>query len=190
MKAILSLALITTGCAFRTLDHAGGAPAQVVALSPKSAAVPRPCGQGLRQDERARLVDAAPLYSSVWAVSSDGVIWHADRANGTTHRLANGLDTVIKVGGSAVNVSDSGRVIVTSRETNSVYEIVGTSAVLLAGSGVVGHADGPADFAAFDMPVSISFTDDGGVSVHDVGNLAIRKVLAGQVTTLRCTAKE
>lgn len=162
----------------------------MVALSPKPAEVPRPCGQGLRQEERARIMAAAPFYGSAWATSSDGAIWHADRAHGSTHRLANGVDTVIPFGGAAVNVSDSGRVIVTSWETNSVYEIFGTSAVLLAGSGAVGYKDGPADVAAFDMPGSISFTNDGGVSVHDVGNLAIRKVLAGQVTTLRCTAKE
>lgn len=190
MKTIIALALITTGCAFRTLDHAGGAPDQVPALPPKPVEIPRPCGQGLRQEERARITEASPLYGSVWAASSDGVIWHADRASGTTHRLANGADTVIPFGGAAVNVSDSGRVIVTSWRTNSVYEIFGTNAVLIAGSGVAGHADGPADVAAFDMPVSISFTEDGGVAVHDVGNLAIRKVLAGQVTTLRCTAKE
>ena len=186
MKTLIALAVLSSGCAFKTLEHGEPVPADT-----SEAAEPvRPCGRALSAEERAVFLETAPLYDAVWAVSPDGAIWHADRARGVTHRLVNGVDTVIQVGGSSVKTSESGRVIVTSLVTNSVYEIVGTSPVLLAGNGKAGHVDGDASAATFDMPYGITLLRDGALTVHDVGNLAIRLIQDGRVTTVRCTAKD
>ena len=185
----IALAALLSGCAFKTSDPSGGAPSAADTLATEADEV-RPCGRALGADERRAFLESTPLYDAVWAVGTDGSIWHADRAAGTTHRLLGGVDTVIPVGGASVKTSETGRVIVTSFKTNAVYEVVGNTAVKIAGSEAVGHKDGGVDVAKFDMPYGISILADGAIAVHDVGNLAIRRVSNGQVTTLRCTAKD
>ena len=46
----------------------------------------------------------------------------------------------------------------------------------LAGSGVRGHVDGPAEVAAFNGPSAVCFASDGSVVVADSGNCCIRRI--------------
>jgi sugar lactone lactonase YvrE len=75
---------------------------------------------------------------------------------------------------------------------NDVIRLIDGSGVItnLAGqSGVRGHADGPADAAAFSSPKSVVRHSDGTIYVADAANHVIRKISAdGAVTTFVGTA--
>jgi hypothetical protein len=47
-----------------------------------------------------------------------------------------------------------------------------------------GYADGPVQMAEFNRPVSVAVAKDGTIYVADLGNLRIRKIRQGTVTTL------
>ena len=54
----------------------------------------------------------------------------------------------------------------------------------LAGTGTKGYTDGPAKTAQFDTPRGIAVGADGSVYISDDGNLRIRKLKAGIVSTI------
>ncbi|MBP9088076.1 MAG: hypothetical protein KBG15_18285 [Kofleriaceae bacterium] len=59
-----------------------------------------------------------------------------------------------------------------------------TSVSTLAGTGIVGANDGPAANATFNQPQGIAVGLDGALYVTELGNADIRKLFAGQVTTI------
>ena len=59
-----------------------------------------------------------------------------------------------------------------------------TSVSTLAGTGIAGANDGPAANATFNQPQGITVGVDGAIYVSEPGNADIRKLLAGQVTTI------
>lgn len=59
-----------------------------------------------------------------------------------------------------------------------------TAVSTLAGTGAIGGNDGAAANATFNQPQGITVGVDGAIYVTELGNADIRKLLAGQVTTI------
>jgi len=147
---------------------------------------------------------AAFTYPDGMAISSDGIMYLADRENNLVRKItplgavttvsgngktgfANGLDTASEFAfPSAVAVDGSGDVYVAD-QLNSLVRLVSSSgmATTYAGTpGVAGLANGAAAGSAFNGPDGIAVDNSGNVYVSDVGNNVIRKISAtGNVTT-------
>jgi sugar lactone lactonase YvrE len=83
-------------------------------------------------------------------------------------------------------IDNVGNLYVTDARNNAIRKITpGGTVSLFAGSGLLGHADGPAATATFNYPNGITVDDSGNVYVADASNSMIRKITqAGMVSTL------
>ena len=85
-----------------------------------------------------------------------------------------------------VAVDNKGQVLVADTYNDRIRIILPDGEVkTLAGSGVRGHRDGPAEVAEFDTPCGVVADDDGNVFVADTANNAIRMIsTTGDVSTI------
>lgn len=65
-----------------------------------------------------------------------------------------------------------------------VIRIENGQAIVIAGNGSEGRADGAAAQAQFSSPQGLAVSDDGVIYVSDTGNNAVRRIQNGAVTTL------
>lgn len=89
--------------------------------------------------------------------------------------------TGIALSGSLLYVADTGNRVIRLITNTGGYS--GTSSTL-AGVGTNGYVDGPSLTAAFSSPTGIAVSSSGDVYVTDTNNCVVRKISAGQVTTL------
>ncbi len=88
----------------------------------------------------------------------------------------------IALSGSRLYVADTGNQVIRLITSNGVHS--GTSATL-AGVGTNGYVNGAAlTVAAFSSPTGIAVSSSGDVFVTDTNNCVVRKISAGQVSTL------
>jgi sugar lactone lactonase YvrE len=87
----------------------------------------------------------------------------------------------IALSGSLLYVADTGNKVIRLITNNGGHS--GTSSTL-AGVGTNGYVDGPSLTAAFSSPTGIAVSSSGDVFVTDTNNCVVRKISAGQVSTL------
>jgi DNA-binding beta-propeller fold protein YncE len=85
-------------------------------------------------------------------------------------------------GGVAVDAD--GIVYLADRAKHRIQVIRQGTVETLAGSGIEGFVDGPAQQARFNLPRSLAVAQDGTVYVADRANHRIRQIRQGQVSTL------
>jgi hypothetical protein len=139
------------------------------------------------------------------ATDSQGELFVADSGNDVIRKISNGNVSTIAgtsgVAGSAdgaavpatfnhpagVAVDASGSVYVADTGNATIRKISsgGVVSTFAGQAGVSGGADGVANVATFNRPVSLTIASDGNLYVADAGNDNIRKItMAGMVTTL------
>ena len=82
-----------------------------------------------------------------------------------------------------VAVDSKGNVYVADQNNDRVRLIAGGKVSTLAGSGTIGHKDGPAASAQFDTPIDLVVDTLGTVYVADQNNHSIRVITGGTVKT-------
>ena len=87
----------------------------------------------------------------------------------------------IALSGSLLYVTDTGNKVIRLITNNGGHS--GTSSTF-AGVGTNGYVDGASNIAAFSSPTGIAISSSGDVFVTDTNNCVIRKISAGQVSTL------
>ncbi|MBL0742930.1 IPT/TIG domain-containing protein [Chryseolinea lacunae] len=105
---------------------------------------------------------------------------------GSTNGYAEGQGTAAKFYQlREVKVDRQGNLLVADYLNLRIREVQPTGNVLtLAGNGMPGFADGASADARFSLPSGIAVASDNTVYVADEGNHRIRKIVAGNVTTL------
>ena len=129
---------------------------------------------------------------------ADGFLWYADRHGHDIRRIDVTTRQVITLFGSVDGETglvdgngqdarfsyptglalDEGYLFVADSDNDSIRKIrldVGAVSTL-AGTGVNGNADGPADEASFSWPISVTVGPDGNLFVVDPGGHAIRHI--------------
>ncbi len=134
-------------------------------------------------------------------IAGDGTIFVADEGNHRI-RVVRG-DTVETLAGTGeagfsdgpvatakldhpagISLRPDGGVLVADRGNHRIRMVLGGQVTTVAGAGQRGYADGTAAFAKFDSPASVAFAPDGAVYIADAGNLKIRVLRGGFVSTL------
>jgi sugar lactone lactonase YvrE len=87
----------------------------------------------------------------------------------------------IALSGSLLYVADTGNKVIRLITNNGGHS--GTSSTF-AGVGTNGYVDGASNIAAFSSPTGIAVSSSGDVFVTDTNNCVVRKISAGQVSTL------
>ncbi|MDQ3370813.1 MAG: hypothetical protein M3680_35795 [Myxococcota bacterium] len=167
----------TTGTIWRVTPSAGTA--EVIARD-----LGRPRGLAVLADGRIAMADHVHHTVSILDPQTGietllaGAEGQPGHANGTGElaRFAQPYDIVLLADGSlAVSDMDNHRI------RNVTLAGVVTD---LAGSGAVGALNGPADVATFDAPQALALLPDGTLFVSDIKRRLIRRIAAGQVTTI------
>ena len=146
---------------------------------------------------------ASALFSSPTgiAVDSKGNVYVADQNNDRIRLIASGKVSTLAGSGtggfkdgpaasakfadpSGVAVDSKGKVYVADQNNDRVRVIAGGTVSTLAGSGTIGHKDGPAASAQFDTPIDLAVDALGTVYVADQNNHCIRVIAGGSVKTL------
>jgi sugar lactone lactonase YvrE len=96
--------------------------------------------------------------------------------NGEASVASFSLPTAVAVLGETVYVADT--------DGHSVRAITAGQVETIAGSGVRGFQEGPAEQAQFAWPTGIAVAADGTIYVADQGNHRIRAISGGQVLTV------
>lgn len=129
------------------------------------------------------------------AAGDDGEVYIADTGNGSI-RVMNEKGQVSTLISGLVEPMGlcwhNGALYVAETGRNRVLRIENGSREVIAGSGEEeadgyypgAYADGPVETARFDHPQGVAVGDDGTIYVADTGNLAVRKIADGYVTTL------
>jgi sugar lactone lactonase YvrE len=84
--------------------------------------------------------------------------------------------------GGVVYVADTGN--------HRIRKILSNGQTTTLAGGAAGYADGPTQTARFNAPCGVTVAPDGAIYVADTGNHCLRKIHAGQVTTLAGTPTE
>jgi sugar lactone lactonase YvrE len=153
-------------------------------------------GSGVRGFADGPAASAQFAYPTGVAVDSGGVVYVADQDNSRIRKIA-ADGTVTTLAGSgvagyadgpaasaqfrapyAIAVDTAGAVYVADEADNRIRKIAPDGTVTtLAGSGVRGFADGPADTAQFDSPEGVAVDTAGVVYVADKNNFRVRKIV-------------
>jgi len=140
---------------------------------------------GLAVDEGGNVYVADRNNHAIRKITPDGIVdtlagsGNPDFADG--EGLAASFNTP-----HGVAVDESGNVYVADAGNNRIRKITASGNVTtLAGSGIVGNADGLGEEASFNLPNSVAIDGSGNVYVADRFNHRIRKISPnGAVTTL------
>ncbi|MBK9295269.1 MAG: hypothetical protein IPN02_00005, partial [Candidatus Microthrix sp.] len=111
---------------------------------------------------------------------------------GSTAGFADGSDTTAQFNGpTGVAVAPDGTVYIADTNNHRIRATNPTTGQVttLAGTGIVGHADGPGDTAKFAVPFGVAVAPNGTVYVADTNNHRIRAIdpTTGSVTTVAGT---
>ena len=137
------------------------------------------------------------------ATGADGTVYVADTGNNAIRRIApDGTVSTIAGGGTsgyvdgtgaaarfngpiALTVSPTGDIIVVDTYNDRVRLVRPDGRVsTVAGSGLLGMADGSAADARFDTPCGVAIDQRGNIYIADTGNNAIRVIAGGMVATV------
>jgi sugar lactone lactonase YvrE len=119
------------------------------------------------------------------AISPSGVV--STVAGSGLAGFANGLGTAAQFAVTGAIVADRAGNLYVPDRLNSVLRKISPAGVVstFAGSGMRGHADGPADVAQFNVPVRMGVDAIGNVYVVDIGDNRIRRITPeGVVSTV------
>ncbi len=133
-------------------------------------------------------------------IGPDGAIYVADEGNHRVRVLRGGrVETLAGTGEagfadgpvatakldhpSGIALRPDGGVLVTDRGNHRVRLVLAGQVTTVAGVGERGFADGSAGFAKLDSPSSVAFAPDGAIYVADAGNLRLRVLRGGMLST-------
>lgn len=137
-------------------------------------------------------------------VDAAGNIYVADASNSYSVRKITPTGVVTTIAGNGVSgyadgtgtaasfsvllgiaVDGTGNIYVADLGNNRIRKVTAAGVVsTIGGSGVHGHADGPAATSQFFLPMGVAADNAGNVYVADAGNNRIRKISGGVVTTV------
>jgi DNA-binding beta-propeller fold protein YncE len=116
--------------------------------------------------------------ASPWQPNANASPWHPNANASPWHPDANASPF-------GVAISSDGTIYFTEQGTHRLRMIRDGQVTTVAGSGVVGYADGAALQAQFNFPRGLAISPNGGaIYVADYNNHRIRMIRDGQVTTV------
>jgi trimeric autotransporter adhesin len=142
------------------------------------------------------------------AVDSAGNLYIADTNNNRVRKVSGGVITTVAGNGTAgysgdngpatgaqldqpscVAVDAAGNLYIADTLNYRIREVSGGVITTVAGNGIYGFSgdNGPATNAEFDYPYGIAVDSAGNLYFADVGNMRIRKVSNGVITTVATT---
>jgi len=162
-------------------------------------------GEGWRDGRRGAAMFHTP---SGLALSPNGSLYVADTGTHVIRRISRDGDVVTVAGvgrpgyvdGPAANAAFDGPMGLALGPDGTLYvadaynnriRAIGTSGTVwtVAGDGLAGYQDGPAQTARFDVPCGVAVDPSGGLLVADTANNAIRRIARDRtVSTVELTA--
>ena len=144
---------------------------------------------GIAVDRRGNLIVADGGQSNrIRRISVDGKV-QTIAGSGEGFADGNALQSQFNTP-SGVAIDRSGNIIIADTSNNRIRKLSsdGSRVSTIAGSGVAGFKDGPADEAQFDGPIGLAVDEKGNVYVADTYNDSIRRIgTDGDVTTVAGT---
>ncbi len=131
-------------------------------------------------------------YASVYsprsiAIDAGGNMYVADSVNGRIAKI-DAARNITYVGNVynvyGVAVDSRGTIYATSYGTDQVFQIIGGTVTVLAGSGLNGYADGDANSAQFNRPYAVAVDSADNIFVADTNNSRIRQIKSSFVISL------
>ena len=121
------------------------------------------------------------------AIDAAGNLYVADSANGRIVKIDAARN--ITYAGNVyyaygVAVDSRGTIYATSYGTDQVFQIIGGTVTVLAGSGANGYLDGDANSAQFNRPYAVAVDSADNIFVADTNNARIRQIKSSLVISL------
>jgi sugar lactone lactonase YvrE len=145
---------------------------------------------GITSDASGNLFVADLNNNRIRKISTSGMVSTMAGSGNPGYLNGNGITAQFNQP-NAVAVDLDGNLYVADLMNNCIRKIsLGGIVSTLAGSGIQGFADGPANTAQFNGPESVAADSQGNIYVADTGNERIRKIsTAGIVSTLAGNGK-